>query len=64
MPKKLIEGLPDFLVIGAGKSGTTWIYKYLHQHPEVFGGVGVSAEEADCLQHGARDHAAECGAGD
>jgi hypothetical protein len=36
MPKKLIEGLPDFLVIGAGKSGTTSIDKYLHQHPEVF----------------------------
>jgi hypothetical protein len=36
MPKKLIEGLPDFLVIGAGKSGTTSIDKYLNQHPEVF----------------------------
>lgn len=36
MPRKLIEGLPDFLVIGAGKSGTTSIDKYLHQHPEVF----------------------------
>jgi hypothetical protein len=36
MPKKLIEGMPDFLVIGAGKSGTTSIDKYLNQHPDVF----------------------------
>jgi hypothetical protein len=36
MGKKLIEELPDFLVIGAGKSGTTSIDKYLHQHPEIF----------------------------
>ena len=28
--------LPSFLVIGAGKSGTTSVDKYLHQHPEVF----------------------------
>ena len=34
------------------------------QHPEVFGGVGVSTEEADCLQPGAWHYAAECGAGD
>jgi len=31
MPK-----LPNFLIIGAGKSGTTSIYEYLSQHPEVF----------------------------
>ena len=28
--------LPNFLVIGAGKSGTTSIYEYLKQHPQVF----------------------------
>jgi hypothetical protein len=28
--------LPDFLVIGAGRSGTTSLYEYLRQHPEVF----------------------------
>lgn len=28
--------LPDFLVIGAAKSGTTTFYDYLQQHPEVF----------------------------
>lgn len=28
--------LPDFLVIGAGKSGTTSLHHYLAQHPEVF----------------------------
>lgn len=28
--------LPNFLVIGAAKSGTTSLYEYLRQHPEVF----------------------------
>src|SRR5688572_28202432 len=30
------ELLPDFLIIGAGKSGTTSLDKYLKQHPEIF----------------------------
>ncbi|MDY6937185.1 MAG: sulfotransferase [Cyanobacteriota bacterium] len=28
--------LPDFIILGAGKSGTTSLYKYLQQHPQVF----------------------------
>ena len=28
--------LPNFLVIGAGKAGTTSLYHYLDQHPEVY----------------------------
>lgn len=28
--------LPDFLGIGAQKAGSTWIYKNLRQHPELF----------------------------
>jgi hypothetical protein len=28
--------LPNFLVIGAGKAGTTSVYRYLKQHPQVF----------------------------
>ena len=28
--------LPDFLIIGAGKSGTTTLEHYLKQHPEIF----------------------------
>lgn len=28
--------LPEFLVIGAAKSGTTSLYEYLRQHPQVF----------------------------
>jgi len=28
--------LPNFLIIGAGKSGTTSLYHYLGEHPEVF----------------------------
>ncbi|MEA3497153.1 MAG: sulfotransferase [Bacteroidota bacterium] len=27
---------PNFLIIGAGKSGTTSVYNYLKQHPDVF----------------------------
>ncbi|MEM9544170.1 MAG: sulfotransferase domain-containing protein, partial [Cyanobacteria bacterium P01_E01_bin.42] len=27
---------PNFLYIGAAKSGSTWIYKILQEHPEVF----------------------------
>jgi hypothetical protein len=27
---------PDWLVIGAQKSATTWLYKCLHSHPELF----------------------------
>lgn len=30
------KSFPDFLVIGAGKSGTTSLYYHLKQHPEVF----------------------------
>lgn len=36
---KIISGnviLPNFLYIGAAKSGSTWIYEMLRQHPEVF----------------------------
>lgn len=36
MATKKIEAMPDFLVIGAGKSGTTSIDKYLDQHPQLF----------------------------
>jgi hypothetical protein len=28
--------LPNFLIVGAAKSGTTSLYKYLSQHPDVF----------------------------
>ena len=30
------ELIPDFLIIGAGKSGTTSLDKYLNQHPQIF----------------------------
>jgi hypothetical protein len=28
--------MPNFLIIGAGKSGTTSLYHYLRQHPEIY----------------------------
>ncbi len=28
--------LPDFLIIGAQKSGTSWLHHQLRQHPEIF----------------------------
>lgn len=30
------ETMPDFLIIGAAKSGTTALYHYLNQHPQVY----------------------------
>jgi len=32
--------LPDFLIIGAARSGTTSLYEYLSQHPSIISGVG------------------------
>jgi len=32
----MTERLPDFLVVGAGKSGTTALYYYLKKHPSIF----------------------------
>ena len=36
MNRPNLVGKPDFLIIGAAKSGTTSLYAYLRQHPEVF----------------------------
>ena len=30
------RGLPNFLVVGAAKSGTTSLFNYLNQHPQIF----------------------------
>ena len=32
--------LPDFLIIGAARSGTTSLYQYLTEHPSIIPGVG------------------------
>ncbi len=32
--------LPDFLIIGAARSGTTSLYEYLIQHPSIIKGIG------------------------
>lgn len=34
--RAMSERMPNFLVVGAPKSGTTSIYEYLKQHPEIF----------------------------
>lgn len=34
--KKKGDTLPNFLIVGAAKSGTTSLYHYLKQHPEIF----------------------------
>jgi len=36
MTNKVNKSFPDFLIIGAGKSGTTSLYHYLGQHPDIF----------------------------
>ena len=28
--------LPNFMIIGVAKAGTTSLYRYLDQHPQVF----------------------------
>src|SRR5438874_10569218 len=39
-PRSLVIGktmtLPNFLIIGSAKCGTTSLYSYLQQHPQVF----------------------------
>jgi len=30
------DKLPNFLIVGAAKSGTTSLYYYLKQHPEIY----------------------------
>lgn len=32
----ITERVPDFLIVGAAKSGSTSIYNYLKQHPQIF----------------------------
>ncbi|MFT4739242.1 MAG: hypothetical protein ACI83B_000272 [Sediminicola sp.] len=34
--KQALDLIPDFLIIGAGKSGTTSVDNYLKQHPEIY----------------------------
>ena len=36
MAEKVHPSIPDFLIIGAGKSGTTSLNNYLKQHPQLF----------------------------
>lgn len=31
-----MSALPNFLIIGAGSCGTTSLYHYLKQHPQIF----------------------------
>lgn len=36
MPDATVGRMPDFLIIGAAKAGTTTLWHYLDQHPDVF----------------------------
>jgi hypothetical protein len=36
LKKRASEKLPDFLILGAGKSGTTSLDNYLSEHPQIF----------------------------
>jgi len=35
-----LHTLPDFIIIGAARCGTTSLYEYLMQHPDIYQGVG------------------------
>ena len=45
--------LPNFLIVGAAKSGTSSLHQYLHQHPDIFMSTfnkeGVSVKEPQFL---------------
>ena len=30
------QTLPNFFIVGAAKAGTTFLYYYLKQHPEIY----------------------------
>lgn len=45
---------PTFLVIGAQKSGTTWLYQTLRQHPEIFATTPKGLYFFDNPEHYAR----------
>lgn len=36
MPLPLKKNIPDFLIVGAQKAGTTSLFHYLNQHPDIF----------------------------
>src|SRR4051812_42091221 len=36
MDAKREPPLPNFFVVGAGKAGTTSLYRYLRQHPQIY----------------------------
>lgn len=36
MPERRSTRLPNFFIVGAAKSGTTSLYNYLNQHPDVY----------------------------
>ena len=50
-----MAGYPDFLVIGAARAGTTALYSYLRQHPQVF---MPSVKEPNFFAY--RDRALDC----
>ena len=51
------RNLPNFLIVGAAKSGTSSLHNYLNQHPEVFMpsynemGMKVKMVEVDDVTH-------------
>lgn len=43
-PLARLRGLPDFLVIGAQRCGTSSLYKYLERHPQVYASIRKETE--------------------
>ncbi|MEQ9368153.1 MAG: hypothetical protein RIG63_03850 [Coleofasciculus chthonoplastes F3-SA18-01] len=46
--------LPNFLVIGAAKAGTTTVYQYLKQHPQIY--MSPRKEPHFFLKNGTKDY--------
>lgn len=63
MPPPVCSTLPNFLVIGAWKSGTTSLHYYLEQHPDIFMSPGKQSyffafegEDPNCQGPGDEEH--------
>lgn len=45
MKIRITKNIPDFFIVGAAKSGTTSIWYYLGQHPDIFMTKDVYSKE-------------------
>lgn len=49
--RPFLRGLPNFLILGAQKSGTTWLFEQLRQHPRIFTSRPKELHYFSSIQH-------------